>query len=55
MVSRPAVFQQQQQAAEGHSAAEQAVEVRVAAGDERLAVQTWARAGICRQQDAECN
>lgn len=47
MVCRPAVLEQQQQAAERQAAAQQAVEVGVAAGQQRLAVQAGPRPRIC--------
>lgn len=47
VVGRPAVLQQQHQAAERQAAAQQAVEVGVAAGQQRLAMQAWPRPGIC--------
>lgn len=55
MVHRPAVLQQQQQAAERQAAGEQAVEVRVAAGQQRLAVQAGARPRICRRCGGSTN
>lgn len=47
MVLRPAVFEEQEEGAERQAAAEQAVQVWVAAGQQRLPVQAGARACVC--------
>lgn len=48
-MARPAVIQEQQQAAERQAAAQVTVKVWVPGGDQRLAVEAGARAWICTQ------
>lgn len=47
VVGGPSILQQQEQAAQWQAAAQQAVQVGVPAGQQRLAVQPRAGAGIC--------